>query len=133
MTKGKGERQSGLTRLESGVTQLVGQSRQAQAAEAAQAAGKDGRGRPGHAGELGRDKAGLEKATYALPVSAQAMIREIAEAEDVSRSDIVHAAAVAFYNAWKAGRVDLNPLKRPTKSLRFSWVLEIEDDFFWPD
>lgn len=129
MTK-KGDRQTGLNRLESGVAQLVGQAQQAQAAEAAKAAGKDGRGKPGNAGVLGRDKDGLAKATYALPIRRQALVREIAESEDVSQTDIIEAAIVALYNAWQANRVDFSGLKAPTRSLRFSWHLEIPDNFF---
>lgn len=129
----KPERQTGLSRLESGVTHLVGQSQEAQAEEQAKAAGKDGRGKPGNAGELGKDKAGLTKATYALPIERQALVREMAESEDVSQTDIIEAAVVAFYNAWQANRVDLSGLKTPAKSLRFSWHLEIPDNFFWPE
>lgn len=116
------ERRSGLGQ-QSTVNRLVSQAHDAQ-----KAAHSDGRGKPGNAGQLGRDKEGVTKATYALPISRQDWVREIAEAEDVSKTDIAEAAIVAFYNAWKAGRVDLSGLKLPAKSLRFSWHLEIPDE-----
>jgi hypothetical protein len=132
MTK-KAERQSGLTAPDSIVKRMVdaAQARQDEAADLA--AGKDGRGKPGHAGELGKDKTGLTKATYALPIARQALVREMAEAEDVSQTDIIEAAIIALYNTWKAGQLDFSGLKTPAKSLRFSWSLQIPDNFFSPE
>lgn len=126
----KPKRRSGLAG-QSAVERLVNQAAQAQEAEAAKAAGRDGRGKPGGAGEKGRDKTGATKATYALSIARQKLIREMAEAEDVSQTDIVEAATVLLYNLWQARRVDLSALKAPVKSLRFSWRLEIPDDFFF--
>lgn len=117
------ERRSGLGNQQSTVERLVSQARHAQ-----QAVHSDGRGKPGNAGEVGRDKEGVTKVTYALPISRQDLVRQMAEAEDVSKTDIAEAAIVAFYNAWKAGKVDLSGLKTPAKSLRFSWHLEIPDE-----
>jgi hypothetical protein len=127
----KPARQSGLTAPDSIVKRMVGAAQSRQEAEEAKAAGRDGRGKPGSAGELGKDKTGLTKATYALPVQRQALVRKMAEAEDVSQTDIVEAAVVALYSAWQAGQVDFSGLKTPAKSLRFSWHLEIPDIFFW--
>lgn len=123
-------RRSPFANLTESVSNLAGQARQRQADEAARAAGKDGRGQPGHAGQRGRDKTGLTKATYALPIHRQEMVREMAAAEDCSQTDIVEAAVVALYNAWQAGQVDFSELKMTTRSLRFSWRLEIPDNFF---
>lgn len=109
--------------MEETVADLSTQARQKQAA-----AHRDGRGKPGNAGEVGRDKEGVTKATYALPISRQGLVKDMAVSEDVSQTDIAEAAIVAFYNAWKAGRVDLSGLKSPAKSLRFSWHLEIPDE-----
>lgn len=126
----KPERQTGLTAPDSIVKRMVGAAQARQEEEADRAAGRDGRGKPGGAGELGKDKTGLTKATYALPIQRQALVREMAEAEDVSQTDIIEAAIVALYNAWQVNRVNLSGLKTPAKSLRFSWHLEIPDNFF---
>lgn len=126
-------RRSPFANLTESVDNLSRQSREAQAAQQARAEGKDGRGKPGHAGQLGRDNTGLAKCTYALPVHRQELIRAMAAAEDCSQTDIVEAAIVALYNVWQSGRVDLAGLKVPTKSLRFSWHLEIPDNFFSPE
>lgn len=127
MSKKQGERRSGLTAT---VHHLASQATEAQREAADQAAGKDGRGRPGNAGEKGRDRTGAAKATYALPTRRQELVREMAEAEDVSQTDIVEAAIVALYNAWKADRVDFGSIKTGAKSLRATWHLEVEDNFF---
>jgi hypothetical protein len=126
----KPERRSGLTG-QSAVERLVSQATEAQQAEADKNAGRDGRGRAGNAGEKGRDSQGTTKATYALSIERQAIAREIAEEEDVSQTDIVEAALVLLANARKAGKIDLSRLKTPIKSLRFSWHLEVPDDFFF--
>ena len=57
------------------------------------------------------------------------MVREMAQAEEVSQADIVESAIVAFYNAWQDNQDDLHPLKAPTRSLKAIWKLEIPDDF----
>lgn len=127
------QKRSGLESIEATVASLSRQASQVQAEEQAQAEGRViGRGKPGNAGQVGRDKTGLTKATYALPITRQEMVREIAAEEDVSQTDIVEAAIVAFYNAWQAGQIDLSELKVTTKSLRVSWRLEIPDNFFCP-
>lgn len=119
------ERRSGLTDTDIAETvdHLVGESEQRQRELAT-----SGRGKPGHAGQLGKDKNDRDKATYDLSVERQALIREMADAEDVAKSDIVEAAVVTFYNAWKERKVSLNDLKEPTRSLRVMWKLKIPDD-----
>ena len=126
----KPKRQSGLTAPDSIVKRMVGAAQDRQQAEEDKAAGRDGRGKPAGAGELGKDKAGLTKATYALPLARQALVREMAEAEDVSQTDIVEAAIVLLYQRWQAGQVDFSAIKQPAKSLRFSWHLGNLDIFF---
>jgi hypothetical protein len=88
-----------------------------------------GRGRPGHGGELGLDGRGRAKATYDLSLDRQALVREMAEAENVAQSDIIEAAIVLLHNARQAGLVDLHDLKRPARSLKADWKLEIPDEF----
>jgi hypothetical protein len=124
MAAKKGERRSGLTGQPSIVQKLVGQAQERQEAERT-----DGRGRAGHGGERGQDKRGYDKATYYVSLARQDLVREMAEVEDVSQSDIVEAAIVALYNAWKAETVDLEPLKKPTRSLKAGSALVVPEDF----
>ena len=120
-------RRSGLKSQRSVVSRLVKKAEQRQQEQANQTT--DGRGRTGNAGERGVDKTGRAKATYNIPVDRQALVREMAIAEDVSQADIVETAIVAFYNAWQTEKIDLHELKTPTRSLKATWKLEIPDDF----
>ena len=56
-------------------------------------------------------------------------VRQMAESEEISQGDIVEAAVVTFYNAWKDGQVTLEDLKEPTRSLKAMWKLAVPDDF----
>lgn len=123
------ERRSGLGNQQSTVNSLVNQARVRQEEIKAESEGRDGRGKPGNAGEVGTDKRGQDKVTYYLPKPRQDLVKEIAGSESVSQTDIVEIAVVAFYNAWKAGRIDLDDLKGATKSLRVLWKLDIPDKF----
>lgn len=118
------KRRSGLKGSESTVARLMGEAEQRQREQETH-----GRGKPGHGGQLGVDKTGRSKATYDLELDRQAMIEEMAQTEEVAKSDIVEAAIVAFYNAWKAGQVDLVDLKEPTRSLRAIYKLTIPSEF----
>ncbi len=91
----------------------------------------DGRGEPGHAGEVGVDKRGQEKATYYISAARQALVREMAGAEEVSQADMVELAIVGLYNAWRAGKVDVSGMKSPARSLRVLWKLTIPDETDW--
>jgi hypothetical protein len=126
----KSERQSGLTAPDSIVKRMVNQAAERQEAEDAKAQGKDGRGRPGHAGKVGRDNKGTEKRTYYIPLGRQELVEEIAKIEEVSQSNIVEAAILAFYNAYKAGKVDLYQYREiHGQSLKVAYRLELPDDF----
>ena len=118
------KRRSGLGQQQSVVQRLIGESERRQKEEAT-----DGRGRPGHAGQVGQDKQGRSKVTYNIPLDRQALVREMAQDEDVSQADIVEAAIVALHNAWQAGKVDFHLMKNPARSLRVSWKLTIPDEF----
>jgi hypothetical protein len=100
-----------------------------QGRERQEALQSDGRGRPGHAGEVGVDKRGQAKATYYFPKARQDLIRKIASDEDLTQGSIVEAAIVAFYNAWKAGKVNLENMKTPARSLKATWELRVPDEF----
>ena len=127
MSDSKQSRRSGLKSQRSVVNRLVKKAEERQQAQTKP--NSDGRGRAGHAGERGVDKTGRAKATYNIPVDRQALVREMAQAEEVSQADIVEAAIVAFYNAWQENQIDLHQFKAPTRSLKAIWKLEIPDDF----
>ncbi len=127
MLESSQERRSGLKSQRSVVSRLVKKAELRQQAQANQHT--DGRGQAGHAGQRGTDKTGRAKATYNIPVDRQELVRQMAEAEDVSQADIVEAAIVALYNAWQAAQVELYEFKSPTRSLKATWKLEIPDDF----
>lgn len=124
MPDSKEERRSGLTGSDSAVRRLVDQAGQRQRESLS-----DGRGRAGRSGKKGVDSAGRSKATYNITRPRQDFVREMAGAEDVSQSDIVEAAIVAFYNAWTGGKVDLTGLKTPARSLKATWKVAVPDEF----
>ena len=92
---------------------------------------KDGRGKPRHAGKLGQDKTGHGKVTYRISPARQELVRDIAKAEQVHHYDIVEVAIVAFVNAYRAGLVDLDPLKQSAASLKAAHTLEVPDDYIF--
>lgn len=126
MSASENKRRSGLSD-KGAVSRLVSQAREAQAAE--EAGPGYGKGQPGHAGELGQDKRGQDKATYYLPRRRQDLVRQMADTEEVSQTDIVEAAVLAFYNAWKTGKLRLDDYKTAARSLRALWKLDLPDEF----
>jgi len=68
-------------------------------------------------------KARRPKATYDLSLALIEKVQEIAASEDVSRSDIVAWALIAFFDRYEAGEVDLRPHKSMARSLRFACKL----------
>ena len=111
MSKTKADRQSGLSRLESGVSSLVGQSIATQAAITAEAEGRDGRGRPGNAGEIGRDAAGRYKLTADVASGRKGQVDEMAIGLGLSKADVVDAALANMYTLFKAGKINLDLFK----------------------
>lgn len=121
-------RRSGLDGDQSTVQHLMSQARQRQQEQKTR-----GRGKPGHAGQRGMDKRGVSKATYNISIARQDLVTEMARAEQLTKADVVEAAIVAFYNAWQAGRVDLEDLKVISYSQKQPWRstvrLDLPDDF----
>lgn len=109
------------------VNRLVSEATDALEREEAKAAGKklDGRGKPGHAGQVGRDKTHRTKASYDLSLNRQQLVRDLAAAEGVAQSDVVELAIQLVHEAWQAGRLDFYRLRRPARSLRAEWKLDI--------
>jgi hypothetical protein len=87
------------------------------------------RGKPGSAGRVGQDQTGRQRATYDVTIPRQNMIREIAKAEQTGQGDIIEAAIVAFYNAWQAGKVELEPYKSVHASLKSPFKTIVPDEF----
>lgn len=117
-------RRSGLDNQSQVVSRLLNKAEEKQ-----RQAQTSGAGRPGNAGERGRDRSGRSKATYDISTETQDRLRAVAEAEGVVISDLVEAAIAAFCTAYEAGKVDLYPLRVPTRSLKADWKLEIPYEF----
>lgn len=122
------KRRSGIDQDSSVVSRLVGQAEERQREQVTR-----GRGKAGHGGKVGQDKTGRQKASYDLSVKRQKLVRDMAQQEDVSQTDIVEAAVVVFYNAWRAGKVDLGEMREPARSLKALWKLNVPDEFSFFD
>ena len=76
--------------------------------------------------EEAEEAAKRHKATFDLPKVLIEAIREIAEAERVSRSDLAAWALAEFVLAYRAGEVDLKTHREPaTRSPWADWRLRI--------
>ena len=60
-----------------------------------------------------------------LPPRIKALVKAIAARERVPESQLVALACARLLAAIDAGEVDLRDYKRPTKSPKYDWVLEI--------
>lgn len=65
------------------------------------------------------------KATYDLPEPMIAAIDRIADRESIPRSDVVAWAVAELLERFDAGQVDWTPHKRPAKSLRWAYKLQL--------
>lgn len=72
-------------------------------------------------------KAERPKATYDLPLALLDAVESAAAEEDISKSDIVAWALVEFLERRARGEVDLEPHKRPARSLRVECKLELPE------
>ena len=130
MTRPKRERTAFTDDSAASITaRLVGEATDALDREAAAASGKklDGRGKPGGAGHLGTDKRGRAKATYDISDTRQEMARAIAEAEGVAISDVIELAIQLCHEAYTAGKLDFYQMRRPAKSLKSEWKIDVPD------
>lgn len=71
------------------------------------------------------NRAKRPKATYDLSEAVQARVNRIAARESIAACDVVALAIVRFAAAYEAGAVDLAPLKRAARSLKFAYRLEL--------
>jgi len=72
-------------------------------------------------------KAERPKATYDLSLALIAKVQEVASREDVSQSDIVAWALVAFLERYERGEIDLQEHKNAARSLRFACKLALPE------
>jgi hypothetical protein len=66
-----------------------------------------------------------QRATYDLPPAVRQEIKQLAEEHRVPASQIVTLALARFLREYANGGVDLNAFKRPSRSPRYDWNLEI--------
>jgi hypothetical protein len=111
------------------VSKMLGEASAEIARNEAAAAGVklDGRGKPGGAGQKGQDKTGRAKASFDLSLPRQAIIAELAAAEGVAKSDLVELAIQCLAEAYAAGKLDFYAFRRPARSLRAEWTLDVPD------
>ncbi len=69
------------------------------------------------------------KATYDLPLPLQAGIEAIVAAESIARSDVVALAVARLLTDYHAGRLDLDGMKQPARSLRYAWKIKLPPEF----
>lgn len=67
------------------------------------------------------------RATYDLPPVLREQIKSLAEAQHVPASQIVTLALARFLSEHAAGAIDLDALKRPSRSPRYDWNLSIPE------
>ncbi len=69
-----------------------------------------------------------QRATYDLPPAIRQQIKDLAEEHRVPASQIVALALGRFLRDHAAGQIDLEALKRPSRSPRYDWNLELPTD-----
>ena len=70
--------------------------------------------------DAARHKVGLD-----LPISLHESLRKIAEQEHISISSLAALFALMGIDEYQAGKVDLSPFKRLSRSARFEYVLDL--------
>jgi hypothetical protein len=87
-----------------------------------------GRGKKGNGGQLGKDSYGRPRLTAEVALHRQVQLRQLAQDEDVGTSSLVDLAIARLLADVRAGRVDFHGMKVPTRSLKFSFVLNFSED-----
>jgi thiamine pyrophosphate-dependent acetolactate synthase large subunit-like protein len=70
---------------------------------------------------------GRPKATYDMPLSIQEALKNVAEEESICSSDLVALAILRLVLDYRAGQVDLKRYRRPARSLKFAYHLDLLD------
>ncbi len=69
-----------------------------------------------------------QRATYDLPPALRERIKDLAEELRLPASQLVTLALSRFLRDYDQGGVDLGKYKRPSRSPRYDWNLELPDD-----
>ena len=56
------------------------------------------------------------------------LVAEIAAAEGIAKSDVVELAIQLVWEAYRAGLIDFYRLRRPARSLRVEWKIDVPED-----
>ncbi len=73
-----------------------------------------------------------QRATYDLPPAIREKIKDLSEEQRVPASQIVTLALGRFLQDLEQGRVDLNDFKKPSRSPRYDWNLDLPADLVPP-
>jgi len=68
-----------------------------------------------------------KRASFDLPEELIKALQYVGRLEDVVQSDLVALALADWLEDYKAGRVKLDPMKRPARSLHVTYGLDIPD------
>lgn len=69
------------------------------------------------------------KGTYDLSLKLLDKVREVSKIEDVPQSDIVAWALIEFLERYEGGDVDFEDHKKPTRSLRYLYKLDLPSEW----
>lgn len=69
------------------------------------------------------------KATYDLPLAIQEALKQMAEEESVCASDLAALAILRLVLDYKADQVNLKPYRRPARSLKFAYHLDLSAEY----
>ncbi len=69
-----------------------------------------------------------KRATYDLPPSVRQGINQLAEDQRLPASQLVTLALARFLQEYASGNINLNELKRPSRSPRYDWNLVFPDE-----
>lgn len=69
-----------------------------------------------------------KRATYDLPPSVRQGINQLAEDQRLPASQLVTLALARFLQEYERGDINLNDLKKPSRSPRYDWNLVFPDE-----
>ncbi len=69
-----------------------------------------------------------QRATYDLPPAVRLRIKQLAGQQSLPISQLVTLALLRFFNDYEAGDVELGAIKKPSKSPKYDWVLDLEEE-----
>ncbi len=69
-----------------------------------------------------------QRATYDLPPVVREKIKQLAGQHSLPISQLVTLALLRFFGDYASGSVDLGALKKPSRSPKYDWVLDLENE-----